>query len=415
MENKQGRGHDMLTSFVGITEEQIRAILDGEASIAEDCEYIDAPDESWRAELSEWQEWLREDRYLIAGKWVQKDALGEYIYGACHPLFRRYRDALDGVRHTRVSSSLEYMRAQKLKEIMTDVGLDDPSEVQYYAPFVMELERLVLLFAGSSVMGPGSYGSPVTQADSLLGIDLQKRAVVLDSRQSNYHRKIDREEKRMNEEMDGNENAGDMCSVHGIHSAPVGGELSDAEIRSRLGVDVLLNPAIMDVVKSPKGCVIGDGGEFCEKIANTLALITDLQMKRCNGLISEGKYVKMVSPPCMELLGDFIRAMVMAGAPRGISGRMYDDLEAKYQALSYSSEAEAKKISVVLCFERMRGMIHKDAESSLKFLLIFPITDNILDDREFIVRFFDMLNEDVENAKGMLREYRASGERTGKI
>lgn len=111
----------------------------------------------------------------------------------------------------------------------------------------------------------------------------------------------------------------------------------------------------------------------------------------------------------MELLGNFIRAMVVVGAPCGISGKMYDDLEAKFRVLSYASKAEAKEVSVVLCFERMRGMIHKDAESSLKFLQSYPITDNILKDRVFIISFFDMLNNDVEKAKEMLREYRVSG------
>lgn len=332
-----------------ISLKDITSILNGDASLSDDMELIYEPDLKFKTWLKEHIEYLEANCHSIAGRYVEKEMLAEYILGITKPLMYRMREYRSknatGLYFEETVHAISQNRNDILTSILCSAGIRN-AQCTGYSEFMRELDRITDAIAGTMMDLPGR-----TSLSS------------------------------------------DECKLSE--------ELTSIMMKKEKTIPIMSKQP--DPLKENQ--LVGDGARFWHDLADQLHLILILQREKQKGIISLDEYYKKVNPGCLKLVSQFVDAISIEGIPNGTEGELFINLVNSITELKQKGTSKEYGSSAVLLLERVRGFLHNNDKVCKMFLKQYPIRGNIADDRDFVCIFHDLMNESTDHAKSALKAY----------
>ena len=156
-ENKKQEAIDMLSSYDGITDVQINAIINGNGTLKTvegGAKFVLESDSKFKFKLKKHQEYIESKFVTLAGKRIPKEIIEPYA----KQIVKRLRDTMkEGLRRDRSPEeilhimSLEEQRQELHKEILKHAGFNGREQTDEYNEFANALDKYLDEYAGSVV------------------------------------------------------------------------------------------------------------------------------------------------------------------------------------------------------------------------------------------------------------------------
>lgn len=438
-EQKERKAVDILeNAFDGISQAQMTAVLNGDASITRDCEYIDAPDPEYKAYLINFIANRSNTCTKVADKWVSNHDLAQYIIGLCRPLFATIRSTYLLSRNARYFGRtlmpyeveriiyLEEMRDRALATLIESAGFDE-YDMDGYTAFIRELDTFVEQYAGTLVREPERFAR-IMGAQCTMNPD----EILYNSMKAEDGTIREHDEFRKVASLDDHV----AFTLHKLTNNCVGAaqlhkhrlQTNDIDLAAYYSAEQQVLEELKDLDREdvekrqvtkeiiydqhehcipypnsplPTAKVLGDGIEYLTRFARAIGAITRWQIERNAGTISKQEYVERVAETCLPLIQGFVGAILQHGPLEGWRNDLFMDLATNMAMWEHASDPETA-MSIVFGLERVRGFIHEDEEVRYKFLIAFPLTQNYKQDRETTIDFFNALNTGEDEALAVL-------------
>lgn len=156
-ENKKQEVIDILTSYEGITQDQINLILNGEGilkTVEGGAKFVLESDSKFKIKLKKHQQWIESQFITLADKRIPRWLIETYA----KQIVKRLRDTMkEGLRIDRSAEeilhiiSLEEQRQEIHKEILRHAGFSGKEHTDEYYKFANALDKYLDEYAGSVI------------------------------------------------------------------------------------------------------------------------------------------------------------------------------------------------------------------------------------------------------------------------